>query len=216
MRGNNDEAFWRYDTFSDVWETLSQVDFGAPNTVVNNNVYIGGSLTIDLEEEKIYAIQGNYYVGFSVYDINTNTWDELDFIPALPYYGASIESDGDSGIFFTSGNNNPYMFYYNIESEEWTQVSSAPMGFYYGGGVHRVGNSLYAIRGGNSRYFYRYSIEDDSWFLPKRGLFSREFEGSVLLTGNYGEDILKGDGSYFYIMRGNFSDDFLQIGRAHV
>jgi N-acetylneuraminic acid mutarotase len=211
LRGNNDEAFWRYDTFSDVWETLAQVDFGAPSGAVNNNVYVGGGLTIDLEDEKIYAIQGNYYTGFSVYDMNTNSWQVLDFIPARPYHGASIEFDGDRGIFFTSGNNNPYLFHYDIESEEWIQVSSAPMGLYYGGGVHRVGDSLYTIRGGNSRYFYRYSIEDDSWFLPKRGLFSREFEGSVLLTGYYGEDIVKGDDSNFYIIRGNFADDFLRF-----
>lgn len=210
LRGNNSDIFWRYDTISDVWETLSKVSFGAPIDSITNNVSYGGSLTIDLENELIYAVQGNLYSGFSVYDINTDTWTVLPNVPTLPYLGASLAYDGNGGVFYIGGNNNPYMYRYDIQTQEWEEKASTPIGFYYGGGIHRVGDYLYGIRGNSSTLFYRYSIKDDSWFLPRRGLFSREFQGSVLLTGYYGADILKGDGDNFYITRGYYSDDFFK------
>ncbi|MDX9739326.1 MAG: fibronectin type III domain-containing protein [Candidatus Dojkabacteria bacterium] len=210
LRGNNSDVFWRYDTISDIWETIAKVSFGAPTQSITNNASYGASLAFDLENELIYAIQGNLYSGFSVYDINTDTWTVLPNAPALPYLGASLAFDGDGGIFYISGNYNPYMYRYDIESMEWVEKASTPIGFYYGGGIHRVGDYLYGIRGNNSTLFYRYSIKDDSWSLPRRGLFSREYQGSVLLTGNYGADILKGDGRNFYITRGYYSDDFFK------
>ncbi len=209
LRGNNSDIFWRYDSFSDTWESLSKVDFGAPGSAINNNAYIGASMSIDRVGGKIYAIQGNLYPGFAVYDINTNSWEVLGSTPSLPYYGAGLAYDGNGGVFYVGGNYNPYMFRYDIETSTWEEVAPSPLGFYYGGGIHKVGDYLYGIRGGNSTFFYKYNIQEDSWLLPKRGLFSREFEGNVLLNTYYGADILKGEGSTYYITRGNLADDFV-------
>lgn len=210
LRGNNSDFFWRYDTFTDIWESLAKVDFGAPGAAINNNAYVGASLTIDIANQLIYAIQGNSLPGYSVYNINTDSWTVLDTTPSLPSYGAGLAYDGEGHVYYEGGNYNPYMYKYDVDSGEWTQVMSTPYGFYYGGGLHKVGDYIYGIRGGNSNNIFKYDIEKDSWLIPKRGIFSREFEGNALLTTNYGADILKGDGNNFYIMRGNYDDLFFR------
>jgi hypothetical protein len=211
LRGNNSDFFWRYDTFSDVWETLSKVDYGAPADALNNNAYVGASLAIDRENQLIYATQGNYLSGFTVYNINTDQWTVVGSVPILPSYGSSLAFDEDNhNLYLTTGNNNPYLYMYDINENEWIEKSPSPQGFYYGGGIYKVGNSLYGFRGGNSNAFFRYDIDKDSWFMPMRGLFGREFENSSIFTMNYGADILKGDGDNFYITRGSYADDFMR------
>ncbi|MEA3356875.1 MAG: hypothetical protein U9Q67_00335 [Patescibacteria group bacterium] len=211
LRGNNSDVFWRYDTFEDAWETLSKLDFGAPNDAVNNRAYLGASLAFDIENQLIYATQGYLRDGFSVYNINEDTWTLLPKTPALPYYGGTIEYyPAEESIYFMSGYLMPYLYKYDIASQEWTQMQSAPYGFYYGGGIHRVSDCFYAVRGGNSTLFYKYDIKKDSWLIPQRGLFGREFEGSSTLNTYYGADIVKGDGDNYYVTRGYFSDYFVR------
>jgi N-acetylneuraminic acid mutarotase len=211
LRGNNSDTFWRYDTFGDFWETLASVDFGAPSNNINNNAYMGASLTIDTQNKLIYAIQGGLRYGFSVYNIDTNSWIPLDTTPSLPYLGASIEYDPYSNaIYYQGGYQLPYFYKYDLTTQQWIELSSIPIGFYYGGGVHRAGRDLYGIRGQNTFDFFKYDIEKNSWLIPQRGLFGREYEGSNIFTANYGSDIVQGDENYFYIARGNFSDDFIR------
>ncbi len=211
MRGNSSDNFWRYDTFLDTWESLSKPNFGVPDSAVTNNVYIGGELAYDAENELIYAIQGNYYHGFSVYDINRDAWTLLGPLPILPYYGASIEYyPADNSIYYTPGDNKVNLYKYDISAGEWEELTPAPIGFYYGGGLHVFGQCMYAIRGSASNLFYKYNIEKNSWLIPTRGLYSRVYEGSVLLTQNNGADIVKGDGDHFYITRGNYGDEFIR------
>jgi hypothetical protein len=211
LRGNNSDFFWRYDTFQDSWEALRKVDFGAPSEVVSNNVYTGGNLVIDRENQLLYAIQGNSMAGFSVYDINTDTWTPNDTLPSLPSYGASLAYHKDTqAIYYMAGQYTPYLFKYDIASEQWEQLMNSPIGFYYGAGLYTVDDSLYAIRGGNTTSIYMYDIYKNTWFMPTRGLFGREFEGSSSFNMSYGADILKGDGDNFYITRGNYADDFMR------
>lgn len=211
LRGNNTDTFWRYDTYTDIWENLSRVDFGAPITAATNNVYSGGFLTIDIQNELIYAIQGNSFPGFAVYDINRDVWEELPITPSLPNLGAAIALHSSSNtIYYTGGNSNPYFFKYDIDSGEWTEINSSPIGFNYGGALKVVGDQIIAIRGNNTNTIYKYNIAKDCWFIPRRGLFGRVFEGSNLFNTNYGADILKGDGSNYYITRGNYADNFVR------
>jgi N-acetylneuraminic acid mutarotase len=211
LRGNNSDVFWRYDTFSDSWENLASVDFGAPSNNINNNAYIGASLAIDVENRIIYATQGSLRSALSVYNIDMDTWEPSGDLPSLPYYGASLEYDPNTeALYYQGGYNLPYFYKYEIASGEWVQLSDLPIGFYYGGGVHRAGDTFYGFRGSNTRDFFRYDVERDSWLLPQRGLFGREYQGSSLFGAHYGADIVKGDGENYYIMRGNFSDDFVR------
>jgi hypothetical protein len=211
LRGNNSDFFWRYDTFADMWESLDKVDFGVPSTALSNNVYVGGSLAIDRTNQLIYATQGNYLPGFSVYSINTNQWTPIGIVPSVAYYGGSITYyPDDNSIYYTSGDSKPYFYEYDIDSNIWTRKMNIPAGFNYGGAICRVNDYIYGFRATGTTTLYRYDIKRDSWLTPTRGLFSREFEGSVALTIGYGGDLLKGDGSNYYITRGNYADDFVK------
>lgn len=211
LRGNSSDNFWRYNTYLDIWENLDKVDFGAPQTFVNNNAYSGASLAIDIENDLIYATQGNYSNAFSVYNINTNQWSLLGELPALPYLGASITYyEKNNSVIFQPGNGFPDMYSYSVSDKQWTQLKSAPSGFNHGAGLYPVGKYLYVIRGGGGNLFYKYDIEKDSWEIPKRGLFGREYQGNSLLTIGYGADIIKGDGNNFYLARGNYADNFVR------
>jgi hypothetical protein len=211
LRGNNSDVFWRYDTFSDSWESLASADFGAPSNNINNSAHIGASMTIDRDNGLIYVIQGNLRDAISVYEIDTNSWQVLDPLPSLPYYGSSVAYDPKmDAIYYQGGYYFPYFYRYDISSGEWVQLRDMPIGFYYGGGVHRAGDVFYGMRGNNSTNFFKYDPEKDSWLIPQRGLFGREYQGSVLFGAHYGADIVKGDGDNYYILRGDFSDDFIR------
>ena len=211
MRGNNDDAFWRYDTQGDSWESLATVDFGATSDAINNNAYVSADLAIDQDNELIYATQGSFRDGFSVYDINTNEWTVLTDLPALPYLGSSIEFDDTSNsVYFMPGYYTDYLFQYDVSNQTWTQKSSAPNTFYYGGTIRKAGDSFYAIRGYNSTAFYKYNIAKDSWLSPTRGLFGNEFRSSSYLNVYYGADIVKGDGDNFYLTRGYYANNFVR------
>ncbi len=211
LRGNGSDFFWRYNCLEDTWDSLSRVEFGAPANNLNNNVNRGASLAIDKVRKKIYATQGSFVGGFSEYDIEMNSWNVLTNTPSLPYDGSSLGYDPHThAVYYQGGNSAPYFFKYDIEEEEWVELSMMPLGLLYGGGVHRAGDSLYAMRGGNTNTFYKYNIEKNSWLIPQRGLFGREYQGTNLLFGSYGADIVKGDKNFFYITRGNYGDDFLR------
>ncbi len=211
MRGNSDDTFWRYDTSSDTWDSLATTYFGSPSNAVNDNVYVGGSLAIDRENELIFAIQGNYNDGFSMYNINTNAWTVLTDLPNLPYQGASIAYDSATNrVYYMPGNNSDLFYAYDVGNQTWSTKNTVPGPINYGGALRSVGSDIYAIRGGNTNGFYKYNVQKDSWLTPTRGLFGGLYQGTTYFTQNYGADIVKGDGDNFYILRGNYSDDFVK------
>ena len=212
-RGNNTNTFWRYDTTTDEWSTLAGAEFGAPTDNVTNAIHRSADLTIDLNHNLIYATQGNYFQGFSVYNINTARWTVLPDTPTLVYDGSALEYDPDlNRVYYTAGNTTDYFYYYDVDAQEWHQLNSAPSTLLYGAGINKVGNNLYVIKGGATSNFYKYNITKNSWLLPNRGLFSRVFDGAIGSQGvtNTGADILKGDGHNYYLTRGNYADDFLR------
>jgi hypothetical protein len=122
MRGNSDDAFLRYDTAADTWDTLTNTDFGAPTNRQNNSVYIGGDLAYD-GDNTLYAIQGNTYNGFSSYSISSNSWTSLPDLPILPYDGAQIIYDSDTtAIYFIPGWSTPFLYKYDISTQIWSQL----------------------------------------------------------------------------------------------
>jgi len=211
MRGNNDDAFWRYNINDDSWESLADLNFGAPTNTVNNNVYAGGDLAINLNDGLIYAIQGNLLNGFAAYNVNANSWAVLPNLPQLTYDGAAIEYvASENAIFFTPGYNSDKLYKFDIGEEIWEELNSAPTTFSYGNSLKNIGDYLYVIVGKNTNSFYKYDIAKDSWLIPNRGLFGRTFQGINYIAPSSGQDIVKGDGDYFYIIRGNFGDDFIR------
>lgn len=210
-RGNSTNTFWRYDTAANEWNSLDGVDFGSPADNFSNLVQRGGDLTIDRENGLVYATQGNYLKGFSVYDTNTGNWTVLPDTPTLSYDGSTIEYDPNSNtIFYTSGAATTYMYSYDVASQEWSQLSPAPVTMLYGAGMNIVGDDLYVLRGGATTSFYKYNITDDSWLLPTRGIFSPVYDGASLITLNAGANIVRGDPGNYYLVRGNYADDFIR------
>lgn len=212
-RGNSTNTFWRYDTVTDGWSNLDGVEFGAPSSMISNNIHRSADLAFDPVHNLIYATQGNYMQGFSVYDINTGHWTVLPDTPTLTYDGSALEfNPATNQVYFTAGNATDYFYAYDVASQEWEQLNSAPATLQYGAGLNKVGEYLYVFRGGNTTNFYKYDIAKNTWLLPSRGLFSRVFDGVIGTQGtiNTGADILKGDGHNFYLTRGNYADDFLR------
>lgn len=210
-RGGGTDTFWRYDTGTDEWFSLSGVNFGAPSSNINNFINRGADLAYDAANGLIYATQGNYLRGFSVYNTNTGAWTQLTDAPSLPYDGSAMEYDPDKNVvYYTAGNTTDYFYQYDVENQEWQQLAAAPTTLVYGAGLTKVGNVLYVIRGGASTGFYKYNIAKNSWLIPTRGLFNRVFDGASLLGVVGGAEVLKGDGDNFYVTRGNYSDDFVR------
>lgn len=208
MRGNNDDAFWRYNTVDDSWESLANLDF---SSAVNNNTYAGADLAIDVDNDLIYASQGNYRDGFAVYDINTNDWTALPSLPQLPYLGSSIEYvASNNSVYYTPGNLSDKMFRFSVAEQTWTEISSSPTTLYYGSSIRNIDNHLYSLAGNNTTTFYKYNIAKDSWLIPNRGLFGRTYQGVNYIYPSYGADVVKGDSNYFYLVKGNYSDDFVR------
>lgn len=215
VRGNSDDAFWRYNTTDDTWETMASTDFGATSQAATNVIYVGGDITIDTASGKIYAIQGNLYDGFAVYDRNTNDWTTLPDVPALPYLDANIEYvSATDTIYYTPAYASDKVFKYDISAETWTQVARAPGTLYYGSAMRQVGDYLYVLQGNNSTSMFKYNLAKDSWMVSNRGLFGEEYLSTSYITGGYGADMCKGDGTNYYIMRGAFADDFVRWDEA--
>lgn len=211
LRGNNDDAFWRYDTQVDGWESLPTTNFGATSNAISNTVYIGADMTIDQTNEIIYATQGNIRDGFSSFNINTNQWTVLADLPQLPQNGSTIDyAPATNQVYFIPGYNSDKLFAYDVATDTWSQKTAAPVLFSYGTSIRNVGNYLYTIQGGNTTGFYKYDITKDSWLVPNRGIFGNVFQGTNYISEGYGADIVKGDGNYFYLIRGNYSDDFIR------
>jgi hypothetical protein len=103
-----DDAFMRYDTQNDSWESLTNTDFGLPEKTTTNNVGLGADLAYD-GVETIYAIQSNGLVGFAKYNITTNTWTSQNSLPAIPNDGAQIEYDSTTNaLYFIPGWSTPF------------------------------------------------------------------------------------------------------------
>ncbi|MFA6005821.1 MAG: fibronectin type III domain-containing protein [Patescibacteria group bacterium] len=209
LKGNSDDTFMRYDTDTDNWETLANIDFGAPERQVNNVVQDGGDLAMDRTNNIIYVMQGSARSGFATYDVSNNSWTQLPNLPALAAGGANIEFDETTNaIYFLAGWNTTLFFKYDIASQTWSTLPDAPLAIAAGSTLRNVNGVLYVIRGGGGQQFYKYNIAKQSWMIPNVGLFNGWFRGNDVRTFSYGADIIRGDGNNFYLVRGNFDNLF--------
>ena len=73
-------------------------------------------MTIDLENQLIYATRGNYSDSFSVYDINRNEW-RYSFSASISKYWRSADVLRKWGLsLYAPGNGFQYMFEYVVNS----------------------------------------------------------------------------------------------------
>lgn len=162
-RGATTQTFWRYDTQTQIWTTLSPVPA---------NVNTGSSMAYD-KQGSLYLTTGNGTNGFYRYSIENDTWSSVGSgLPATAQTGTSLSYIGDNKylILFT-GVREFYQF--NATDGSFTPLTSYPTTITNSGsGVWYDGDdTLYAYLGAwdwnNSRTtrnaMVKYSISTDSW-----------------------------------------------------
>lgn len=210
LKGNSSYVFKRYDPINNIWADLANTDFGAPTEHPADTVQNGGDLAINQSNGKIYAIQGQNYSGFSVYDIALDTWTRLTNVPALPNAGANIEYDpSTSAVYYFPGNTKPFFYKYDIQSATWSQLTNVPFTLTAGTAVKIVDGIIYVVRGGTQNV-YQYNIAKSSWQFPVTDFWGNRFRGVEFNAFYYGANIVKGDGENYYLTRGYYDSSFVR------
>jgi hypothetical protein len=213
----NEDAFYRYDTQSNQWTTLTNAEFDNPNEGDGQRAYIGSDGVFD-GDNTIYYLQGNYYPYFAKYTIEedseagdeADTWTPLEKAPIGIYSGGSLAYHSDSEtVYMLSGNYRQNFFKYDVGSATWSSLPEIPSYAEYGASLEVVGDYIYATRGAGSTAFYRFSIEENSWEVPQRGFFGPSTNaGSNYFDYQRGTEMEEDGSGNIYIMRGDYSDEF--------
>ena len=213
----NEDAFYRYDTQTNQWTTLTNAEFNNPNEGDGQRTYVGSDGVFD-GDNTLYYLQGNYYPYFAKYTIEEDSeagdeadeWTPLEKAPIGVYAGGSLAyHESSESVYMLSGNYRQNFFKYDAGSNIWSSLPDIPSYAEYGASLEVVGDYIYAIRGAGSTAFYRFSIEENSWEVPQRGFFGMSTtSGSNYFDYYRGTEMEEdGDGN-IYIMRGDYSDEF--------
>lgn len=120
---------------------------------------------LQFDGTKIYGHQGNGCTGFGVYDIPSNTWQELPSVPEVEEEGAILGSaiDPVTNTYLTTG---PYggttLYRYDIEAGAWStgtlpfEVNDNGMAYVGPPGIEGV----YLIQGESGVEFTRYNEQN--------------------------------------------------------
>lgn len=205
----NDDAFFRYDTQTNVWTSLENANFGNPNTSDGQRMYEGADIAYD-RGDNIYVTQGNYYPYFSKYSISRRTWEPLEKAPVGIFNGGCLTYSTDSeSIYMLSGKSRQNFFKYDIASNSWTELPKIPAFVSYGGSLEAVGGYIYATIGRASTAFYRFNIEENSWEIPQGGFFGpADISGGSSFGFSYGTNLVKDQINNIYIVRGSSDNTF--------
>lgn len=162
-RGNYDNMFIRYDSSTGATVELAGLPTGQ---------YVGGALTYDEDNHKVYAIASQQNSYFYSYDVNTNVWNNIDTdpLPSDPSEGASLEYDGSRYVYYNRGGNTTSFYRYDTQGSagnRWdTTLTSAPATLRYGAELVYKDGYIYTLRGNNTNPnpLYRYDPGGDSWY----------------------------------------------------
>jgi uncharacterized repeat protein (TIGR01451 family) len=123
-----------------------------------------GALVFD--GSKIYGHQGDGCTGFGVYDIATNTWTELPYVPEVEEEGAILGAaiDPVTNTYITYGPYNGRTLYrYDIEAGSWS-MGTLPFTEVDDGGMAYVSlpglEGVYMIQGEVGTEFTRYTEQN--------------------------------------------------------
>ncbi len=173
MRGYSDKAFWKFDTVTSNWETMP--DLPVPS-------YYGADMVYD-QNGHIYMMFGGFSKKFYRYDVEDETFTELDELLDTPWTGAAMETDG-TNIYVVRGNNSTDFWKYNVEENQWYAISPTPATVSTGGDlVNGMNGYLYLVRGNGTLNFYRYNLTTRQWVsdvasLPSGQTMSGEQQGA--------------------------------------
>jgi hypothetical protein len=184
-RGASTGVFWRYNTVTMTWSTLTPIP-----TNVNN----GASMTYD-GNDTLYLMAGNNTTSFYKYSIANNLWTAMPALPSNAQIGADIRYIGnDRIIVFLTGVREFYMF--TISTGTYTPLSTYPTTISMGGsGIWYDGNdTIYAYLGawdiwstGRGRLtMATYTISTDTWRTLSTSPISATYTQNNLLSDGHG------------------------------
>ena len=163
LKGSNTAEFYRYNTASGVWQTLTN----APTGLSGKNFRNGSALAYD-GGNVIYALKGSYNE-FYAYRVDSGFWATEASLPMTGSSGRKKRVKDGAGLAFhgheayaLKGGNTLEFWKYFADSERWQQLEDMPVGGgrrVKGGGalVHAASNNaLYATKGNNTLEFYNY------------------------------------------------------------
>ncbi len=186
FKGNNTNEFYCYDIIDDKWiekETIPQYGRGGKKKRVKD----GGSLCYD-NRHFIYAIKGNNTTEFWRYNIDTDSWIELNkeipygtnSKPRKPKKGSCITfvpiSPDENYVYLLKANNTFEFFAYWIERDSWIIKPDAPFGpsekkFKNGCCItyDHHNNYIWTLKGKKNEFF-AYDVINDTWLEGKPNL----------------------------------------------
>ncbi len=195
----------------EVWEFLA----GMPAGPKNRGVKDGGALTA--VDSFVFALKGNNSVEFYRYNINQQTWVEVDSMPPLGSTGSkkrvkaggSLTADSSGYVYALKGNNTAEFFRYSVSGDTWRSLAEFPTGsgrrVKGGGGLAYVPalHRIYAVKGNNTLEFAWYDIAAGTWHMaapiPAGDRNKKAKDGTVLASDGVNTCyLLKGGTNEFF------------------
>lgn len=187
IKGNGDNAFWKYSPTLNTWTVLANTPYGAYGTGLRK----GG-------DDTLYAIFGGYVRKFAKYTISTNTWTELADTPDTTFNGSTLGWTGTDLYLLRAGATQDFWLY-DVALDSWSSVAGPPATVGTGASLIWDGAQyFYTPRGSNTTTMYRFDTVAGTW---------------ATMSTNYSANVSETSGHLFYngaiyFMRGTNTTNF--------
>jgi N-acetylneuraminic acid mutarotase len=162
LKGSSTCAFYRYNTVTNIWETMADAPLGASGRTFTD----GSAIAYDPDHNVIYALKGNRNE-FYAYDVGADQWTTKT---ALPIAGASGNKKAKAGaglavlngyVYVQKGNRTLDLWRYDPAHDAWAQLDNMPVGggkkITSGGALTAGDGKVYAVKGDYTLEFYSYT-----------------------------------------------------------
>lgn len=159
--------FGRYDVTTNEWTYYNRPKYTGSTGVDMISEYgltQGLGATIIALNNIIYSVPGQFSERFFSYNPATNSWTELDNLPASSATfgtGATMTTVGSDSIYAI--NNTTSNFYrYSVAKNGWIALANPPAGASHGDGLAYPGSGdfIYLLRGNTTTTMYRYCFQN--------------------------------------------------------
>lgn len=207
FRSGSTTSFLRFNIAGNSWTVLSGTNEVAPATVNY------GSLVLNPDDNKLYAVRGNGTTDIWKFDPTLGTNGEWEG-PKLVYGGTgAIGTGGDliwngqtgatSYVYALRGGSNAF-YLYDTTTNIWTNKATTPASITTDVKATYCGGYVYALQGGNTTNFYRYS--ENTWTT----LTTQPFPA----TASNGAGLACMSDNSIYAIRGNGTANFYRYTDA--
>jgi|GEM_PF-473423 len=190
---------------------VSDKGFGISTLGAINGIGTGNAATT--VSNVIYMLTGGGVNTFQSFNPNTNTWTELDPLPAAAGAavgpGGALTAVGTNTIYAIKGNSNSEFYRYTISKNGWEQLQNTPVTFTNGSALAYPGSGdfVYAFAGGNSQNFYKYCFQNTTTTCTLNTWTSLTGPGFSVFAGG---SLVGLSGNILYATTGNNTTNFLK------